>query len=79
MIQVRRRSGSRLSTAQEDALLHQRQQRTQELAVLVAVEFTSGRFRVGGVAAQAKARCGRGAREASKAPTKADSEDEHRG
>ena len=50
-----RRGGSRLSTAQEEALLRQRQQATQELAVLVSVEFTSHRKKVGGVAAQARA------------------------
>jgi GTP-binding protein HflX len=41
--------------AQEDAFLRSRQRATQELAVLVAVEFTSGRKRLPGAAQQAKA------------------------
>jgi GTPase len=40
---------------QEDAFLRSRQQATQELAVLVAVEFTSGRKRLTDAAQQARA------------------------
>jgi GTP-binding protein HflX len=47
--------------AQEEAFLRFRQQATQELAVLVAVEFTSGRKRIPGAAQQAKAAAALGA------------------
>jgi len=42
-------------TVQEDAFLRSRQRATQEVAVLVAVEFTSGRKRITSAAQQAKA------------------------
>lgn len=47
--------------AREEALLRSRQQATRELAVLVAVEFTSGRKRVPSAAQQAKAAAALGA------------------
>jgi GTP-binding protein HflX len=46
---------SRLVAAQEESLLRARQQATQEHAVLVAVEFTSGRKRLTPAAQQARA------------------------
>jgi len=49
-----RSKDSRLVAAQERALLRERQEATRERAVLVAVEFTSGKHRLSTVARQAR-------------------------
>jgi GTP-binding protein HflX len=64
-------------TLHEDALLRSRQKATQELAVLVAVEFTSGRKKLTGAAQQARAAAvlGDGDAEVEAGPTHSREED----
>ena len=51
---LQKTKNSRLVAAQERALLRERQEATRERAVLVAVEFTSGKHRLSTVAQQAR-------------------------
>ena len=51
---IQKTKNSRLVAAQERALLRERQEATRERAVLVAVEFTSGKHRLSTVAQQAR-------------------------